>query len=279
MIDAPMIQPTGSDGAPKRLLTVEPELAARLAASRDAIAAGRATASPVAAGLAMGSVAVGLAALSRDAFAQGGGTLPGDIVDVLNFALTLEELEAAFYTRGIAEAARLFGASYPRDVFDQIRKHEVAHVAFLRQTLGARAIAAPSFDFTAGGQFGDVFSNGQTFAALAQAFEDTGVRAYKGQAAVLMPRPAVLDAALRIHSVEARHAAEVRRLRRQPGWITGSSRGDLPAATQGVYEGEANTFHFILAQPGHDATGMSQAWDEPLTKGQVLEIVRPFLRA
>jgi rubrerythrin len=51
--------------------------------------------------------------------------------------------------------------------------------------------------------------------ALAQAFEDTGVRAYKGQAANLMSKPDLLTAALQIHSVEARHASEVRRLRGQ----------------------------------------------------------------
>ena len=265
------------DDGPRRLLPVDPEIADRIAAAGREIAAGRATSRAVAAGLALGGATIAVAALARDAYGQDAG-LPGAVVDVLNFALTLEELEAEFYVRGVQASGALFNSTLPRDVFDQIRKHEVAHVAFLRQTLGARAIAKPTFDFTAGGQFADVFSNGQTFAALAQAFEDTGVRAYKGQAAVLIPRPAVLEAALKIHSVEARHAAEVRRLRRQKGWITGSSRGDLPAATQGVYQGEANTFHFILAQPGHNGLGMSEAWDEPLTKGQVLDIVRPFVR-
>jgi hypothetical protein len=126
--------------------------------------------------------------------------------------------------------------------------------------------------------FGDAFRSAGTFAALAQAFEDTGVRAYKGQAAMLMPTPVVLLAALRIHSVEARHAAEVRRIRRQKGWITGSSRGDLPEATEKVYQGEGNRFHFILAQPTGNAAGLTEAFDEPLTKGQVLDIVRPFLQ-
>ena len=218
---------------------------------------------------------VGLAAASRKTFGQG-AALPGDIIDVLNFALTLEELEAEFYTRGVAASGLI--PTDVHDVFDQIRKHEVAHVAFLRQTLGGRAIAKPAFDFTAGGQFGDAFTNAQTFMALAQAFEDTGVRAYKGQAATLMPQPAVLEAALKIHSVEARHAAEVRRVRRQKGWITGSSRGDLPAATDDVYEGEGNRFHFILARPGSNGRTMSEAFDEPLTRGDVLEIVRPFMQ-
>jgi rubrerythrin len=211
---------------------------------------------------------------ARTAFGQS-VSLPGDIVDVLNFALTLEELEAEFYTRGVAAAGLI--PDEVHDVFDQIRIHEVAHVAFLRQTLGSRAIAKPTFDYTAGGTFADVFTNAATFMAVAQAFEDTGVRAYKGQAATLMPRPDVLEAALKIHSVEARHAAEVRRVRRQKGWITGSSSGGLPSAADDVYEGEGNRFHFILAQPSSNGQSMSEAFDEPLTKGQVLDIVRPFL--
>ena len=202
--------------------------------------------------------------------------LTGIVVEVLNFALTLEYLESEFYTQGVGTTG-LLGADV-RDVFDQIRKHEVAHVSLLQSVLGDRAVAKPAFDFTAGGTFADVFSNAQTFAALAQAFEDTGVRAYKGQAPNLMDNGDVLETALTIHSVEARHASEVRRIRRQKGWITGSDRGDLPPATQGVYAGESNTFHFILAQPG-PGLEMSEAFDEPLTKGQVLEIVRPFLRA
>jgi hypothetical protein len=58
-----------------------------------------------------------------------------------------------------------------------------------------------------------VFTNYETFKAVAQAFEDTGVRAYKGQAPALLPYDAVLQAALTIHSVEARHARGGPRLR------------------------------------------------------------------
>jgi hypothetical protein len=70
----------------------------------------------------------------------------------------------------------------------------------------------PTFDFTVGGAF-DPFNNYTQFLALSQAFEDTGVRAYKGQATNLISTPDLLTAALQIHSVEARHASEVRRLR------------------------------------------------------------------
>ncbi len=205
--------------------------------------------------------------------------LPQAIVDVLNFALTLEYLEAEFYQTGLGTSGLL--PPDVRDQFDQIRKHEVAHVAFLRQVLGSRAVGKPAFDYTGGmgrknGPFADVFSNPATFAAVAQAFEDTGVRAYKGQAANLMSNDTVLQAALQIHSVEARHAAQVRRIRQQKGWITENYRGNLPAPAQPIYNGEASKFHFILAQPGH-GDSMSEAFDETLTRDQVVNVVNPFI--
>ena len=263
---------------PKRLLeSMDPEIGERLQAREAEVSAGGAATSRLRAGLGMASVPIALAAVASDVFAQSG--LPGVVVDVLNFALTLEYLEAEFYITGVATSGLL--SEDVRPTFDQIRKHEVAHVAFLQGVLGGRAVGKPTFDFTGGGgsgkgPFADVFSNPATFSAVAQAFEDTGVRAYKGQAANLMGEKKVLRAALQIHSVEARHAAQVRRLRQQKSWIVGDSRGDLPAATQGTYRGDDNRFHFILARPS-GAAGMTDAFDETLTKGQVLDIVKPFM--
>ncbi|MBC8088379.1 MAG: ferritin-like domain-containing protein, partial [Phycisphaerae bacterium] len=145
----------------------------------------------------------------------------------------------------------------------------------------------PAFDFTAKGNLAG-FTFGvtqyQTFLALAQAFEDTGVRAYKGQAGRLINDKAVLNAALAIHSVEARHASQVRRIRGGKGWISGNSRGDLPAFTQGIYDGEdvviqAGVTITSLPDAANNGgvTGATEAWDEPLTKAQVLAIVTPFL--
>lgn len=261
----------------ERLLEGDPELEERMVSRREAIGRGVATSSSVAAGLAMGSVPVALAALATDAFAQGG--LPNVIVDVLNFALTLEYLESEFYETGVRTPGLI--RQEWKAQFDQIRKHEAAHVKFLKSALGSRAVAKPTFDFTAGngsknGPFRDVFSNEQTFTAVAQAFEDTGVRAYKGQAAYLMGNRDILVAALQIHSVEARHAGQIRRLRAQKAWIVGDSRGNLPPVTQPIYNGEANRFHFILAQPA-SGISMTHSFDEPLTKGQVLDIVAPFI--
>jgi len=152
---------------------------------------------------------------------------------------------------------------------------------------GATPIAKPAFDFTAKGDLpGFNFGAGQyeTFKVLAMAFEDTGVRAYKGQAPRLMGDKAALNAALSIHSVEARHAAEIRRLRGKKAWITGSSRDDLPAFTQGIYAGEANESQggvTLSTLPGYSANGGTaagtEAFDEPLTKAEVTAIVTPFL--
>ena len=263
---------------PKRLLALDPEIAARLSARQAEIDAGAAVSSRTSAGLMMGGAVLATAALARDAFAQGG--LPSIVVDVLNFALTLEYLEAEFYVTGVG-ASGLIPADM-RGPFDQIRKHEVAHVAFLRGVLGGAAVAKPTFDFTGGGgsgtgPFADVFRNAQTFAAVAQAFEDTGVRAYKGQAANLMGHNDVLRAALRIHSVEARHASQVRRMRGQKGWITGSMPGNLPDAAKGTYKGESNRFQFILGQADSNSQAMTEAFDETLSKSQVLQIVTPFI--
>jgi len=271
-------------GRPVSLLdTVDPEIAQTLLTRRDAIRRGASTSAVVAAGLGLASAPLTLAALARDAYGQS-TRLPAVVIGVLNFALTLEYLEGEFYQRGV-DSGIIPAAD--RTIFDTINRHEAEHVAFLRTTLGSSARPKPTFDFTARGAFPTVFSNYDTFKAVAQAFEDTGVRAYKGQAPALMPYKPVLTAALTIHSVEARHASEVRRLRGNfqdtapnKGWITGNQT-DVPG-TAAVYAGEEN-----LVQGGVNVTtvtpvgapGVSEAFDEPLTMAQVLEIVGPFIAA
>ncbi|MBC7795542.1 MAG: ferritin-like domain-containing protein [Pyrinomonadaceae bacterium] len=224
------------------------------------------------------SAPLALGVLSQATFGQS-AALPQQIIDVLNFALTLEYLEAEFYELG-TKADNLVPRE-TREVFNTLRDHEAAHVKLLKSTLGAKAVAKPTFDFTAGGAFADAFKNYQTFLALSQAFEDTGVRAYKGQATNLMSNGLILQTALQIHSVEARHAAEVRRIRGEKEWITGNSRGTLPAPTQPVYNGDENTVQGGIDFKGAGGTPPSAAtetFDEPLTKPQVLAIVKPFIR-
>jgi hypothetical protein len=263
------------------LVAHDPELAARLVSRRSAVKGS----AILAAGLA--SAPVALAAFARNAFGQ--TRLPAVVIGVLNYALVLEELEAEFYVRGVNASGLIPDAD--RVIFTTIRDHELEHVAFLRRTLGASARPKPTFDFTAGngsgtGPYANVFTNYETFKAVAQAFEDTGVRAYKGQAPALLPYDDVLTAALTIHSVEARHASEVRRLRGNfqdiepffEGWIT-EAQTDVPGAAA-VYAGEDN-----VTQGGVNVTTVTpvprkeitEAFDEPLTQAQVLAIIDPFL--
>ena len=263
----------------------DPQLTESLAehaiSRRSALMKGAGASASLGMAMRIGSVPVALAAFASDAFGQ--SRLPAVVNNVLNFALVLEELESQFYIAGVASGVV---PSADMSIFTTIRDHEIAHVAFLRNALGSRARPSPTFDFTADGTYTGVFSNYEIFKAVAQAFEDTGVRAYKGQAPALQPYKDYLTAALTIHSVEARHASEIRRLRgdfadTEPyyeGWIT-QNQTDVPGASA-VYAGEEN-----IVQLGVDVTTVttvsakeiSEAFDEPLTQAQVLNIVSPFI--
>ena len=215
-----------------------------------------------------------------------GQSLPQGVKDVLNFALALEYLEFTFYD--IANNLTMIPTVY-KAAFELIRQHEQVHVRLLKSVLGADAIAMPKFDFSAKGTFTDTFSNFQTFSAVAQTFEDTGVRAYKGQAGNLQVAPAILQVALQIHATEAAHAANVRQLRGQKGWITGGTAAmqGLPAVVNASYAGEDNVMqagaNLSTLLVGNAALKIpitndmvTESFDEPLTKDQVLAIVAPF---
>jgi len=218
-----------------------------------------------------------MASIVNKAYAQSAAA-----VDVLNFALTLEYLEDEFYKMGNA-ASGLIPAKYTL-VYNQIGKHESQHVAFLKGALGAAAVAKPTFDFSAGGTFPNPFGVFDTFAFLSHAFEDTGVRAYKGQAGALLNDPQILEYALQVHSVEARHAAksrailsEIRNAPQIKPWIT-LNEGS-PAA---VYAGDDNTVQGgtdINGIAGKSKQAITEAFDEPLTKDQVLAIAKLFIKA
>ena len=132
------------------------------------------------------------------AMAQGGGD-----VEILNFALTLEYLEAAFYAEGIKKAG-LSGDNLA--LAKEIGANEDEHVSALIKAIegaGGKPVKAPGVDF------GKAMSSEKEFLKLAQTFEDLGVSAYNG-AGPAVSSPEVLGAAGAIVQVEARHAALIR---------------------------------------------------------------------
>ncbi|MFB6220041.1 MAG: ferritin-like domain-containing protein [Halolamina sp.] len=137
-----------------------------------------------------------------------------DDINVLNYALTLEHLENAFYRDGLAQYSddELMNADVLSEYDSGIRQkvpghlenvgsHEAAHVKGITDTinnLGGDPVQEANYDFG--------YSNPSEFLGVAKALENTGVAAYKG-AAGTVTADAVFNAAISIHSVEARHAS------------------------------------------------------------------------
>ena len=135
------------------------------------------------------------------ALAQDGGS--GDI-DILNFALTLEYLEAAFYAQALKNVGDM--SSGVKKLATEIRDNEDEHVDALKAAIeggGGKAVKAP------GVKFGAAFKSEKSFLKLAQTLEDTGVSAYNGAAPQIQSGD-VLTAAGSIVQIEARHAALIR---------------------------------------------------------------------
>jgi hypothetical protein len=119
--------------------------------------------------------------------------------DYLNFALNLEYLEAEY----------------------EIAQNELDHVRFLRSALGSAAVPRPQIDlmnsFNAAASAAGIgasfnpFASYEAFLVGAFVFEDVGVTAYEGAAALLTSKT-YLAAAVAIHNVEAYHAGEIRTL-------------------------------------------------------------------
>ena len=123
-------------------------------------------------------------------------------IAILNYALTLEYLQDSFYS----EVERI--GALKGELAEQaktVAAHERAHVRAFREVLGSKAVKRTRYDFRGATE------NPARFRKTAVAFEDLAVAAYKGQAP-LIKRRAYLVPALAIHTVEARHAAWIRRL-------------------------------------------------------------------
>jgi len=151
---------------------------------------------------AIGGSALGAADLAASSGSQSGsGPSPARDQEILNLALLMARLQAAFYADAL-RAGRLTGESH--QYADVVGKQEQAHVQYLAAALGPAANQSPRF------HFGDATSDPTKFIATAVSLETTSLEVYNGQAVNLTPT--TLAAAARIVSVEARHAAWARAL-------------------------------------------------------------------
>jgi rubrerythrin len=157
-------------------------------------------------------------------------------VAILNFALSLEYLQAAFYSE--VERMKVLHGELARQA-RTVGAHERAHVAAFRKVLGAKAIKPSHFDFRGATE------GPEKFRRTAVAFEDLAVAAYKGQAPKIHSQ-AYLAAALGIHAVEARHAAWIRRL---AGVVPAPTAFDLPRSRASATQIVGST-HFVVHTSG-----------------------------
>ena len=258
-----------------------------------------------------------LSAMFNKAYGQ---AAPSDVAATLNLALSLEYLERYYYQAGIDRG--LFSGG-DLTAITIIRDDELGHIAALRgiQLTGYTPIADPTaaaFDYTAGGKL-TPFTSAANFLGTAQAFVDTGVRAYKGGAASLINNKDILTAALNIHSVEARHSSHIRTMRRNgtgavgqvaggagnttpKSWVSlQENGGPVPAVTAPVYAAGTDATKFpaednvtqstFNAQTGSPApagltvsadaarAAATEAFDEPLDAAAVKTIARNFRSA
>jgi len=261
--------------------------------------------------------------------AYGQTTLPSDVQKVLTLALQLEYLEFHFYNTALGITGLI--PSSETDGITTIRNDEAGHINALRGVLGTSAPSylVTDFDYSGGGGTGTGpmatalvpngagNANGALFFAAGQAFSDVGQRAYKGGAPTLNTTATkdVLEAALNIHSVEARHNSHFRSVRRA---IAANSLGSATAAAASPYDtapkswinlvdnggptapnnskpasavynagnpaanypAESNTtqatVNLTTINPAYTAAAVSEAFDEPLDPATVQTIALNF---
>jgi hypothetical protein len=189
----------------------------------------------VAGGALVGGGAV-LSALAPSALASSGrppSKFGSGDVGILNYALTLEYLEAAFYNG--ATAANLPLSAQAAAFLKVVTKDENAHVKFLKTALGSKAAKTPKFDFKGAN------TDAAMFMATAEVLENTGVHAYLGQVTNIK-HGAYVKAAGSILTIEARHASVIGLLNDPTGnSIAPNGPFDTPLPASAVLKAVAGT--------------------------------------
>lgn len=197
-------------------------------------------------------------------------TLPDAVRKVLTLALQLEYLEYHFYNTGLGISGLI--PSSETDGVTTIRNDEAGHINALRGVLGSAAPAAylfTDYDYSGGGGSGagpmasalvangPGNTNGALYFAAGQAFSDVGQRAYKGGAPTLNTASTkdILEAALNIHSVEARHNSHFRSVRRA---IVANTLGSAAAPAVSPYDAAPKSWIDLIDNNGPTAPNGSK---------------------
>jgi hypothetical protein len=184
------------------------------------------------AGLGAGAIVGGGAVMGALPSLASAASIPASDIAILNFALTLEYLEAAFYAEAVAKG----NFTGDTNTFARVvAGHEAAHVKFLQGALGRKAVKKPAFDFKG------TNTDQAKFEETATVLEDTGVQAYLGQVGNIKSKK-ILAAAGSILPVEARHAAWIREIR------LAKTQGTLPAPA--AFQGSKTKAQILAAVKG-----------------------------
>jgi hypothetical protein len=201
-------------------------------------------------------------------------TTTPSVVDVLNFALNLEYLEASFYLyvatgSGLSSADMGSGAGTASggakvtftnpivaSAANQLATDEREHVEFLRSTIsavGGTPVSMPNLNLAAAG----AVTNDATFLAVARQLEGVGSSAYIGGAAFLTSSVTALTYAAQILHLEAQHEGLLRNLCILLGVTSpAADANDLPPTSSQIFN-----------------TGKTTGLNPVRTTSQVLQIV------
>lgn len=231
----------------------------------------------------------GISLCTKPAHAQSGVTPD----EGLRLALRLETLQLKLYQQGIAVFMIGSQAFSARELvaIRQVVGHDTAHMTSLSASLGVAPPPMAGFDFTGGsgrgnGPFSSVFVTKSEFFKLAQLLKDLAVRTYKSHIGGVMSASVTVTRTMQFHSVEARHAAQMRRLRGQPAWIIGITSSGFTSTLAGsgssqadiakiVHEGEDNVMQLGTLVPGTAAQATS-TFDEPLGGAAIATVLTFF---
>lgn len=254
--------------------------------------------------VALAALPIALASMFKKAYGQSTSA----VIDALNLALEFEFMQHTYYRQGTNTG----GLIPPNDLpgFKIIENQEKAHVAFLEKVITelggtlfrpkyytssttVHPYVPAAYDFTAGGSL-PAFSDYAMFLSIAQALEDTYIRAIHGQVETLQANNAVLSQVFALAAVEGRHAAYVRLRRRlavnasetPTPWIQNNIPPTPSLTFQKYYLGEDNTTqksvdimglnNVYYANGAMPQVAATAAFDEPSTRETVMNLIAPF---